>query len=134
MTLLWLWGPVVLHMGAIFLASSTPDPVTLPGRFTDKLAHMAVYALLGALVARAAAGGLPAVTSRHLVIAVVLSTIYGLTDEWHQSFVPQRTADPFDLIADAIGAFAGALAVLLGSRLLTARRGRLERQSPNSEP
>ena len=122
MKLLWLWGPVVLLMAVIFLASSSSDPVDLPGRFTDKLAHMAIYALLGALIARALARGKPsATTARHIVLAVIVSTVYGVTDEWHQSFVPDRTPDVMDLLADATGAFAGALFVMIAGRLLRVR-------------
>jgi VanZ family protein len=120
--LLSLWGPVVLHMAVIFAGSSTSDTDLLPGRFVDKIAHMAIYALLGALVTRALSGGrLSAATWRHVVFAVLLSTLYGISDEWHQSFVPERTPDVMDLVADAIGAFAGALFVLVIGRLSVGR-------------
>lgn len=122
MKLLSLWGPVALHMAVIFVASSSSDIDLLPGRFTDKLAHMGVYALLGALVTRAAAGGrLSATNLRHVAVAVLVSTLYGTSDEWHQSFVPGRTPDGMDILADAIGAFAGAVSVLAAGRLLAAR-------------
>jgi VanZ family protein len=116
---LWLWGPVVLHMAFIFAASSTADLDPLPGRFVDKLAHMAVYALLGALIARALAGGRPSATTPwHVALAVVASTLYGVSDEWHQSFVPGRTPDVLDIAADAVGAFGGALCMLVLGRML----------------
>lgn len=122
MKLLSLWGPVVLHMAVIFAASSTASPDVLPGRFVDKIAHMAIYAVLGALIARAISGGrLSATTWRHLVVAVVLSTLYGVSDEWHQSFVPDRTPDAMDLMADALGAAAGALFILAAGRRLAGR-------------
>jgi VanZ family protein len=120
--LLSLWGPVVLHMAVIFAASSTASPDVLPGRFIDKIAHMAIYALLGALITRALSGGcLSATTWRDVVFAVVLSTLYGVSDEWHQSFVPDRTPDVMDLVADALGAGAGALCTLVAGRMLAGR-------------
>jgi len=110
--LLFLWGPVAFHMTAIFIASSivTPDP--LPGRFLDKVVHFGIYAVLGALLARALAGGIRTVTARRAALAILLSTLYGVTDEWHQSFVPGRTPEPRDVAADFAGAAAGALALL----------------------
>jgi len=42
--------------------------------------------------------------------AVAITTAYGCSDEWHQSFVPGRDADLRDVWADAVGAVAGAAA------------------------
>jgi VanZ family protein len=42
-----------------------------------------------------------------LVITLIFGTLYGLTDEWHQSFVPERQASARDLAADAAGVFIG---------------------------
>ena len=46
-------------------------------------------------------------TWRNAVFAIVASTLYGLSDELHQSFVPNRTSDIADLMADGIGACVG---------------------------
>lgn len=45
----------------------------------------------------------------HKGSVVLLCTLYGVTDEFHQSFVPGRTPDVLDIRNDAIGA---ALAML----------------------
>ena len=45
--------------------------------------------------------------------AVVLSTLYGVSDEVHQAFTPERTPDVRDLLADALGAALGVAAILL---------------------
>jgi VanZ family protein len=50
-----------------------------------------------------------------LVITLIFGTLYGLTDEWHQSFVPERQASARDLAADAVG-------VAIGSLFMTTRR------------
>lgn len=107
-----LWGPVALHMAAIFMASSAVDPAPLPGRFLDKVIHLGIYAVLGALAARAFAGGLRHVTPRAAALAILFATLYGISDEWHQSFVPGRTPDALDVLADSAGAAIGALALL----------------------
>ena len=45
------------------------------------------------------------------LICGLLAIVYGVSDEWHQSFVPERSADAADVLADAIGALVGGSAV-----------------------
>ena len=45
-----------------------------------------------------------------VLAAVVISTLYGVSDEYHQMFVPGRTFDALDILADALGAVTGATA------------------------
>ncbi len=107
---LWLWVPVVLYCLLIFGLSSVPDVPSLPGGLSDKTGHVLLYAGLGFLVARALGGG-----RRHLslwlgVVTVLAVTAYGLSDETHQLFVPNRHFDLKDLAADLVGASAGTAA------------------------
>jgi VanZ family protein len=103
-----LWGPVVLYMGIIFILSHQSD-VSIPAGLSDKSSHSLAYTGLGVLIVRALAGGLPApVTLRIALLAVVLTTAYGASDEVHQMFVPGRSAELYDLYADAIGGAIGA--------------------------
>jgi VanZ family protein len=75
---------------------------------TDKQGHSLGYLGLGATVTRALTGGFGAqVSAAHGLAAIALTTAYGMSDEWHQSFVPGRTADITDLRADATGAILG---------------------------
>jgi VanZ family protein len=105
---IWLWGPVVVYCALIFGLSSIPDVPALPGGMSDKTAHALLYAGLGFLVARALTGG----RTRHVTIWLALGTVlavtlYGLTDETHQLFVPHREFDLRDLAADMVGASMG---------------------------
>jgi VanZ family protein len=110
-----LWGLVLAQMLLIFAASSSSDP-GLPTDVSDKTAHFAAYAVLSALCFNALADGtLAGLTWVRAALAVALSVGYGLTDEWHQSFVPERSSDPLDVAADAAGAIAAA-AVMLALR------------------
>jgi VanZ family protein len=122
---LWLWAPVILQMAVIFGASSLSDPgPLLPPAVSDKAAHALGYALLTFLMIRAIAGGrIEGVTWLRALLAVVLTVLYGASDEFHQRFVPGRTSDLLDLRADAIGACAGVLAwyVLRLLRFITSR-------------
>jgi VanZ family protein len=43
-------------------------------------------------------------TARAALLAWLIATAYGVTDELHQRYVPHRTADVADLVADALGA------------------------------
>jgi VanZ family protein len=106
------WLPAVLYMAAIFVASSIPDLGPLPGDVSDKSAHTVAYAGLGVLVLYAVAQGrIDAVTWRRALLAVAISILYGMSDEWHQSFVPGRTAEWADVLANAVGAVLGVTLV-----------------------
>jgi VanZ family protein len=115
-----LWGPVIVVMAFIFTASSMSDPGAPPGGLSDKGAHFSVYAALGASLIRALAGGRSAaMTPRRILLAIAFATLYGVSDEVHQSFVPDRTPDVRDLAADALGATAGAIFLAAVARVLS---------------
>jgi VanZ family protein len=121
--LLWLWLPVALDAALIFHLSSMPVLPTPPGPFTDKHFHFASYALLAALLVRALASGrLRDITARVAIAAVLLATLYGVTDEIHQMFVPGRTAAIDDLAADALGATTAAGLLLAWAIIRRQRR------------
>ena len=105
------WLPVVVLCVIIFWQSSHATPHILPRwPHQDKVLHCLVYGLLGALWVRAF-NTLKGFNGRRrilLLTGVVMATMYGLSDEWHQSFVPARTADPADLLADFCGSLAGS--------------------------
>jgi VanZ family protein len=106
--LAWLWLPPLLLAGAIFYASSRAIPeIIAPGPGVDKVAHFGVFALLGALCARAFLGMRVRLAWLWGALAAAL---YGVSDEIHQSFVPSRSAEVLDAVADAAGALAGAAA------------------------
>jgi VanZ family protein len=95
-------------MAVLFALSSR----TLPPRaavFPDWATHGGAYAALCVLCCRALAGGLGAALRRgDALLAVVFSVVYGMSDEYHQSFVPGRDATAWDVAKDAVGALVGA--------------------------
>jgi VanZ family protein len=120
--LIYLGLPVVLWMGLIFFLSAQPD---LPhpdsdwlGELTSIGAHMFVFGVLAMLWARAL-GERP----RALLLAFFLTMLYAFLDEFHQSFVPGRTADPLDILSDGAGAALG-IAAWVFFRQRRARAGR----------
>jgi VanZ family protein len=111
----WYWLPVVLYAGAIYFWSSQSHPEEQLPSFllkdvSDKVLHAVEYSILSLLCYRAfrwAAG--PTVARRAVVLAIVTASVYGLTDEAHQLFVPFRESSWQDWLADTIGAVIGAL-------------------------
>jgi VanZ family protein len=97
------WAPVVLWAGVIFALSSIPSLSTGLGVWDEILrkgAHLAEYAILGALLLRALGRVAP---------AFLLGVAYAVTDEIHQHFVRGRHASPFDVAFDAAGVALGLL-------------------------
>jgi VanZ family protein len=95
-------------MAFIFYMSSMSEP-PLPPDVSDKTAHTLGYSLLGFLMLRAlAARRGRRMRVWEMALAIVLATAYGMSDEYHQSFVPGRDSDIHDVYADAIGASIGA--------------------------
>jgi VanZ family protein len=120
---LWRWGPAVAMMAVIFYASSIPDLTALPGGISDKVGHGIGYGLLGALLLRAfAAARLANVGAATSWPAWLASVAYGVTDEFHQRFVPGRTPDVNDVIADGVGAALAIVACWLLAAATRARR------------
>jgi len=104
-------------MAFIFGLSSLSNLPRAPSG-SDKGAHLMLYAGLGALIVRALTDGrADRATWRTMLIAVVIAGMYGVSDEFHQRFVPGRTFEGADLIADVLGAAAGAGALYLWSKM-----------------
>ena len=129
---LWVWGPAVALMVAIFGLSSISDLPPPPGRLSDKAAHALVYAVLGGLVLRAVAGARWAgVTLVTALAAALISALYGVSDELHQRFVPGRSAEALDAAVDALSATGGALVIWTWS-IIRAAWAEHRGQSPHS--
>ena len=130
------WAPVALWATVIFTAStswfagSNTEPALLPLRAwllpgvdrhtlqivhagLRKRGHFTVYLFLGVLVTRALRTP-SGWRLRHSVLAIGLATSYAITDEFHQHFVPGRTAAVGDVAIDALGAIAGQLGLAVG--------------------
>jgi VanZ family protein len=103
---------VAAYMLALFTASSGPGVALPPGQNWDKVLHAGAFGVLALLCAWALTRGrMRAATWPALAAACLITIVYGATDEFHQSFVPGRDADVFDLCADALGALAAAGAI-----------------------
>lgn len=100
------WLPLLVMMGLIFyLSHLSGSSVQMPHfRQSDKVAHAMAYCTLGLSFLYALP---PRWHSRSLVVigvsVLLFCGFYGLTDEFHQSFVPGREVSGGDVMADVLG-------------------------------
>ena len=108
-------------MAVIFFLSAQPDFTFIPDRWQTEAvslaAHALEYGLLAGLLALAARKT-PASARHPYAWAFVLTLLYALSDELHQSFVPGRVPDGRDVLMDVLS--AGAVLWLLRRRLARA--------------
>ncbi|WP_058301731.1 VanZ family protein [Gorillibacterium timonense] len=128
--LLLRFGPCLVVMAAIFFFSSrTGDELSSWLPFFDKIfpgmqsfdwGHFFAYFALGLAFVWAVSNGTFTVWER--LLAVLLCVLYGLTDEYHQQFVPGRSPDWHDIRNDGIGAILAMLLLSVpGARKLASR-------------
>ncbi|CAA9889532.1 VanZ like protein [Candidatus Methylobacter favarea] len=90
---------------------SLPVPMLFPNN--DKGYHAAAYFIMGLLAWRS----FKHVISSPVLLAslgIIFCSVYGISDEWHQSFVEGRSSDTADWVADTMGA---GLAIFLMQKL-----------------
>jgi VanZ family protein len=96
-------------MAALFFVSSLSSIPSPPDGLTDKHEHVFFYGILAALTLRALAKGQwRFVTFAAACGAALISSAYGVSDEFHQRLVPGRAFEGLDMAADAIGSVAAA--------------------------
>ena len=124
---IWRYAPLLLWMALIFFASTdafsagnttglirslltwlfphiSEERITVLHFLIRKLSHFSAYAILALLAVRAFASSSHRLFSEHWVVTSALLVIcYALLDEFHQSFVPSRTASLFDSLIDIAG-------------------------------
>jgi VanZ family protein len=111
------WGAVLAWMGLIFFLSAQsqlPDLTPSAPGVEEIGGHLFVYFVLALLVRWALAGA----GVRHATWwAIAFCALYGISDEFHQSFVPHRDPDVGDWTRDVLGASAAMFVVWLAARL-----------------
>jgi VanZ family protein len=108
--------------GVIFYLSSLPGidtPMLFPGQ--DKLFHLIAFGTLGFLFMGTMKTTNSGYRIRQVWFVVVLVASYGVLDEFHQYFVPGRTVEFYDALADAFGALLGAWSMYYLVKVLASR-------------
>ena len=108
----WLnyWFPIIFIAGLIFYLSSKftlpQPPFYIP--YLDKIEHTIIYGALGFFARRAfRQTGISFLSELPGICAILFCMFYGFSDEIHQSFVPNRDTDIYDVLFDTIGGLLG---------------------------
>jgi VanZ family protein len=105
-------------MGLLFYLSHQPgidSPLLFPGQ--DKVFHAGVYGILAILLLMSLPRGPLGYDRQQIGSSVLIASLYGISDEIHQYFVPGRNSDVMDWAADTAGALiAAALLAWLSRR------------------
>ena len=126
------WLPVLIWLCVIFVGSTDVLSAEQTSRFVEpflrwlkpdisfetlaqihffarKLGHIFEYALLAIFLWRALRSGANLRVKMSILVVVVwfVCAIFAATDEFHQSFIPSRTASPSDVMVDICGALVG---------------------------
>jgi VanZ family protein len=109
--------PPLIWAGVIVTATSIPSSqLQLPAQAAslDKLVHFGLYSVFAWLLARHGFG----VAGRWwaTALAVIVASAFGVVDEWHQQYIPGRSTEYADWVADTAGAAVGALSYALFNR------------------
>jgi len=101
----YLWLALLFCYCALIYWLSSQSHLPIPGVFDmqDKLIHAAAYAVMAFLFWQSWHGHVPG--SWLVWMTVLFCSAYGISDEWHQSFIAGRDASVFDWMADTVGAF-----------------------------
>jgi len=109
MNIISCWLPLIVYCLLIYIQSAHPSPEELPSfKFMDKMLHFVAYGVMGILFYRAYQTLQIRNQRQWLVfLSIVSASLYGISDEIHQYFVPARHASFSDVIADILGAVCG---------------------------
>ena len=113
-----LWLPPIAYALLIFTLSSIKSASlpTVEFKLADKLVHFCEYGTFGFILARFL---FQLGWKEPYLWAVLIASFYGATDEIHQFYVPGRTMEVYDWIADTLGALVGSQAYRLGQKKLS---------------
>jgi len=106
------WSALLGYCGFIYwLSAKETLPMPMLFIFQDKLVHAGAYFVMGIFSWRAFRHR--RLKSLNLVlICFIFCSVYGMSDEWHQYYVPGRSSSIWDWLADSVGA-AMALGLLV---------------------
>jgi VanZ family protein len=120
----YIWLPPLMLGLAIFIQSAFPSVDDVPQwPFFDKVLHFSAYGLLGFLLLRALLTLPGSISLRNFIVFnIIIVSLYGLSDEIHQAFVPSRQASWADWVADVLGGICGTLFFAQLKKVISMRR------------
>ena len=113
--LMFNWLLLLIYCLIIFYLSAKPGPSVFPKiKHGDKILHFAAFAVMGFLCFRAFWSlKIKRTFLRIFILSLVFSTVFGIGIEVNQLFIPYRTAETLDIVADVLGSIIGILMTVL---------------------
>jgi VanZ family protein len=117
------WAALIFYLSSIPGSGFPSHP-----NIFNVVAHFGEYLVFAVLLTLALNSPSRALWKTAL-IALVIASLYGVSDEIHQLFVDGRSSDPLDWVTDTLGAFIGAIATvwLISARKVARSRARDEK-------
>ena len=116
----------LLWLGVMVGMASTPSPEDPSSGALANAVHAIQYAVFVLILLSLARAVLPRLPLGVLFVPILgIALLVGAGQEWYQSFLPYRSADPEDILYDTIGAVGG---LLLGTLVAALWQRRLQRQ------
>lgn len=107
----FIYLPLIIHWMTIFILTSLPSDQLPSVEIGDKVNHFLAFFVLGFFLNLTLKyqTKYPSLKKNILLITIIIAAGYGLLDELHQLFVPGRSAEVLDWVADFVGAISGSL-------------------------
>jgi len=110
------WVPVIAYSLLIFYLSSRTTLPSFGGGIEnfDKVVHFLEYGVFAAIIFRALTNSPKSCFQKKAFLwSVLFASLYAVSDEFHQFFVPGRSCDFFDWAADTGGAVTGQFIIFI---------------------
>jgi VanZ family protein len=117
-------GRIIIPLLRWLFPGSPPETLALMHHVIRKCAHFAEYFILGLLILRGIRAGRHGTRPAWAAVAILLVAGYAALDEFHQSFVPGRTAAISDVLLDTTGGVTAQAVAALAALWFHVRRGR----------
>lgn len=106
-----VYVPLVLYWVILFTATTIPGNQLPDIHLSDKIEHFSAFFILAVLL------NLTLIYQRKslllfkyaALVTIIICLSYGAIDELHQMFIPGRSADLRDWLADSVGVILGVL-------------------------
>ena len=106
-----VYTPLVAYWIILFIATTLPATSMPSFGVVDKVNHLLAYFILAILLFLTLLfqQKVPLSLNKAAAYALIICSLYGMLDEVHQIFIPGRSAEFLDFLADACGALLGVL-------------------------
>jgi VanZ family protein len=119
-------GALIIPILRFFLSHASAETLDFLHHIIRKCGHVTEYFILSMLILRGIRAGEKGLYLRWVLVTILLVAGYAALDEYHQSFVPGRTAAVGDVLIDTTGGIAAQVIASLFVLLRKAREKRLD--------